>query len=100
MICENGQPNLDANAASSADFVFRTLRGACTDTEKLPGFTAASTVCQVRTSNGVPPTSCSRLAGCWERLLSVKSLLLSVGGPFSEVTIPGRIPTSISTGTL
>src|ERR1700684_2120732 len=42
-ICENGQPNCEANAWSSADRALSfTLIGDSTDREKSPGFTAAS----------------------------------------------------------
>jgi hypothetical protein len=86
---------------SSADRVLIfTLSGVSTDKEKSPGLTAAITLCQVMTRKGLPSMTLSRRSGCLERLLSVNSPPLSVGKPFKEVTIPGRTPTSISTGTL
>ena len=55
ILCKNGQPNLAANAISSADCVLIfTLSGVSTDKEKSPGFTAASTLCQVMTTKGLP----------------------------------------------
>src|SRR3984885_7168409 len=91
-ICENGQPNWAANAWSSSGRVLSfTLIGVSTDREKSPGFTAASALCQVMTRKGLPAMIWLRRRGCFERLLSVKSLPVSAGGPFSDVTIPGRM---------
>ena len=101
MLCKNGPPSQAAKAMSAADSVLIfTLSGVSADKEKSPGFTAASTLCQVMTRKGLPSMTLSRRSGCFERLLSVKSLPLSVGRPFTDVTIPGRKPNSISTGTL
>ena len=55
ILCKNGPPNQAAKALSSADraLIF-TVSGVSTDKEKSPGFTAASTLCQVMTRNGLP----------------------------------------------
>src|SRR4051812_20047500 len=99
--CRKGAPILAAMEMSSCDTVLiLTLIGASADRENSPGLTAESTLCQVISRNWLPPITSSRRSGCLERLLSVKSPPVSVGSPFSEVTIPGRNPTSISTGTL
>src|SRR6202045_3103201 len=74
ILCKNGQPILAAIAMSSAEFVLIfTLSGVSADKEKSPGFTAASTLCQVMTTKGLPSMTCSRRLGDFERLLSVKS---------------------------
>src|SRR5579864_5575787 len=68
-ICENGQPNLAANAWSSAERVSTlTLSGVSTDSVKSPGFTAANALCQVQTMKVLFSMTCSRRRGCFERL--------------------------------
>src|SRR5579864_1159418 len=100
-LCTNGPTIWDAMARSSADgLLIFALNGASADKGKSPGFTAASTLCQLHTAQGLPSMTWSRRLGCLERLLSVKSPPLREGRPFIAVTIPGRTPRSISTGTL
>src|SRR5665213_2131180 len=101
MLCKSGHASLDATALSAADSVLIfTVSGVSADNEKSPGFTAVRALCQVSTTKAPPSMASSRRSGCRDRLLNVKSLPLSVGRPFTDVTTPERKPTSISTGTL
>src|SRR5580692_218948 len=100
ILCNSGKASLDATALSAADSVIIfTVSGAAADKEKSPGFTAARALCQVSSTKTLPSMVSSRRSGCFDRLLNVKSLPLSVGRPFTDVTIPGRKPKSISIGT-
>src|ERR1700678_4132615 len=80
MLCRRGQASLEATALSAEDSVLIfAVTGVSADKEKSPAFTAARALCQVRTTKVLPSMDCSRRSGCFDRLLSVKSLPASVG---------------------
>jgi hypothetical protein len=99
--CMKGSPSMSSITESRAGRTrTRMVIGVSTDRVKVPGLTGASTLCQVITVKGLPSISFSTRSGLRDRLLSVKSLPVSVGRPLIEVTKPARMPTSMSTGML